>query len=347
VNLRTAVCLASLTLAGTLAAQEPAAAESTPWLSYAGAKSSGSKDLPGNGKHIVLVAAEQEYRSEQAIPMLARMLATHHGFDCTVLFAQKDGMVDPTQKTRPDDKEMFHDIPGIELLAKADLLVLFNRFITLPEEQLAHVIRYLDSGKPIFGIRTANHGFSGPFPYKVNGKQVRFGEDVLGGTFRGHHGGWHSEGTRGIVVEANKDHAILRGVTDVFGPSDVYRTYGEGKSLPESCTALLLGQPLVGLNPTDKPNTEKQALPVAWTNSWTGNTGKTARVFHVTMGSARDYQSEGLRHLTTNAIYWCLQMEEQIDADSNVAIVGDYQPLQSGFHYEKLGVVPHPPHYYK
>jgi hypothetical protein len=342
VNPRLAICLATITLASAVAAQAPEPASSQPWLSYAGAK-----DLPGSGKHIVLVAAEQEYRSEQAMPMLARMLATHHGFDCTVLFAQKDGMVDPTQKTRPDDKEMFHDIPGLELLAKADLLILFHRFITLPEAQLAHVLEYFDSGKPIFGIRTANHGFSGPFPYKVNGKQVRFGEDVLGGSFRGHHGGWHHEATRGIVVDANKDHAILRGVSDVFGPSDVYRTYGEGKSLPASCTALLLGQPLVGLNHDDEPNTKKEALPIAWTNSWTGNLGKTARVFHCTMGSARDYQSEGLRRLSTNAIYWCLGMEELIQADRSVAIVGDYQPLKSGFNYEKLGVVPHPVAYYK
>ena len=340
-------CLAAVLLCAVANAQQPevasdAAKPNPQWLNYAG-----EKDLPGSGKHIVLVAAEQEYRAEQAMPMLARMLAKHHGFDCTVLFAQKNGMVDPTQKTRPDDKEMFHDIPGLEQLDQADLLILFHRFITLPDKQLAPVIRYLDSGKPIFGIRTANHGFSGNFPYKVNGKHVRFGEDVLGGSFREHHGGWHREGTRGIVVAANKDHAILRGVTDVFGPSDVYRTYAKDKSLPANCTALLLGQPLVGLDPNDKPNPDKEALPVAWTTSWTGNGNKTARVFHCTMGSARDYQSEGLRRLSTNAIYWCLQLEDQIDPNRSVAIVGDYQPKKSGFNYEQLGVVPQPVQHYK
>ena len=356
-NLRTAICLAAVTIASAGVAQEHAAPqraasphaapkhpmpESPKWLTY-----SGSKDLPGTGKHVVMVAAEQEYRSEQAMPMMARMLAKHHGFDCTVLFAQKDGKVDPTQKTRPDDPEMFHDIPGLEHLAKADLLILFHRFITLPDEQAAHVIKYLDSGKPIYGIRTANHGFRGDFHYERNGKRVRFGDDVLGGAFRGHHGGWHREATRGVIVPANQDHAILRGVTDVFGPSDVYRTYGKGKSLPKNCTALLLGQPLVGLNPTDAPNSKKEALPIAWTTSWTGNEGKTARVFHVTMGSARDHQSAGYRRLSANAIYWCLGLEDRIDADSCVDIVGDYAPLKSGFNYAKLGVKPQPPHYYK
>jgi len=337
--------VAALTFSATAAAQAHPIPSSKEWLNY-----SGAADLPGSGKLIVLVAAEQEYRAEQSMPMLARMLSKHHGFDCTVLFSQRNGMVDPTQSTPPDKDnkdDKFHNIPGLEHLAEADLLILFNRFMTLPKEQLTRFINYFDSGKPLIGIRTANHGFSGRFPYKVNGKDVRFGDDILGGAFRGHHGGWHRESTRGIVVEANKDHAILRGVTDVWGPSDVYRTYGKDKSLPERCTALLLGQPLTGLKHDDPPNDKKIPLPIAWTTSWTGTTGKTARVFHVTMGSARDYQSEGLRRLTTNASYWCLGMEDQIVADSTVDIVGDYKPLKSGFNYEKLGVAPHPPHYYQ
>jgi hypothetical protein len=342
--IRTAA-LAVLTIACACVAQAHPIPASKQWLNY-----SGGKDLPGSGKLVVLVAAEQEYRSEQSMPMFARMLAKHHGFDCTVLFAQRNGMVDPTQSTPPtkDNKEdKFHNIPGLEHLAKADLLILSNRFMTLSEEQLAHCIDYFDSGKPLLGIRTANHGFSGPFPYKVSDKKVRFGDDILGGSFRGHHGGWHRESTRGIVVDANQDHAILRGVTDVWGPSDVYRTYGKGKSLPERCTALLLGQPLTGLNHDDPPNKKKIPLPIAWTTSWTGTKGKTARVFHVTMGSARDYQSAGLRRLTTNAAYWCLNLEDKIDPKSNVDIVGDYKPLKSGFNYDKLGVIPRPPQHYR
>ena len=119
--------------------------DSPLWLTYAGG------DGPGRGKHIVLVAAEQEYRSEQSMPMLAKILAQRHGFHCTVLFAQKDGLVDPTQKIRWEDKTVQHDIPGLEHLAKADLLILFSRLITLPDAQIRHVVDYLDSGKPILG----------------------------------------------------------------------------------------------------------------------------------------------------------------------------------------------------
>ncbi len=86
---------------------------------------------------------------------------------------------------------------------------------------------------------------------------------------------------------------------------------------------------------------------MAWVKSWTGNKGKAARVFHTTMGSARDYQNAGLRRLTINAVYWCLHLEEQISAESSVAIVGSYEPLASGFNYPKLNVVPRKSSYYK
>jgi type 1 glutamine amidotransferase len=312
------------------------------WLTYHGVTG------PGRGKHIVFVSAEQEYRSEQSLPMLAKILSEKHGFDCTVLFALNDkNEVDPTQKIRWQDKTVTHNVPGLEHLTSADLLILFSRLITLPDEQIQHLVTYIDSGKPIIGIRTANHGFLENFPYLKNGRKVRFGEDVLGGSFRGHHGNWHADSTRGIIIDEMKDHAILMGVKDIWGPSDVYRTYKEGESLPDDCQALVLGQPLLGRSPTDGINPKKEPLPVAWFKHWTCSNGKSARVFHVTMGSAKDYQNPGLRRMTINAAYWCLSMEKQIDAASSVDIIGDYQPLESGFNYEKLKVVPKKPEAYR
>lgn len=316
-------------------------AEEPLWLDRPG------QEGPGQGKRVVLIAADQEYRSEQALPMLARILSEHHGFDTTVLFSVNEaGEVDPTKKIRWEDETVLHDIPGIEQLADADLVILFSRLITLPPKQLQPIYDYLDSGKPLIGIRTANHGFIG-FDYKKNGKPVRFGDDVLGGSFRGHHGRWHADSTRGIPVEENASHPILRGVSDIWGPSDVYRTYPEGTGLPEGCTPLVLGQPLIGRSHDDEINTDLMALPVAWTHTWTGNTGKPARIFHTTMGSARDFQSAGLRRLTLNAAYWCLGIEDEIDPDASVDIIGEYEPLPSGFNYEKLGVVPRPVPYYR
>ncbi len=307
------------------------------WLTYRAGEG------PGEGRHVVLISAEQEYRSEQSLPMLARILAKRHGFHCTVLFAvNEDGLVDPTQKIRWEDETVVHDIPGLQHLASADLLILQSRLITLPDEQIRHVIEYIDSGRPIIGIRTANHGFLENFPYTLEGKTVGFGEDVLGGSFRSHHGNWHADSTRGSPVQSQREHPILRGVADVWGPSDVYRTYDTGGSLPAGCTPLMMGQPLTGRKPDDPPNEEKIPLPIAWTKTWTGSTGQPARVFHVTMGSARDYQSAGLRRMTINAAYWCLGLEDQITPDRSVNYVGPYTPLESGFAYPKLGVIPRP-----
>lgn len=315
---------------------------SDQWLRYPGAAG------PAAGKNVVLIAAEQEYRSEQSMPMLARLLAKEHGFNCTVLFGVNSrGEVDPTMKIRWEDKTVEHNIPGLEHLAEADLVIVFTRLLTLPDEQIGLLIDYLDSGRPVIGIRTANHGFLQNFPYELNGRKVNFGKDVLGGTFLSHHGNWHRDSTRGIIIEEQSDHPILQGVSDVWGPSDVYRTFPEGEQLSQECVALMLGQPLTGRSPDDGPNPNKIPLPIAWTKTWTGSAGKTARVFHVTMGSARDFQSEGLRRLVTNACYWCTHQESKIDPASSVEVLGYYAPLESGFNYEKLGVEPRKPEFYE
>lgn len=323
-----------------LAAEHPVP-ESSLWLTYSGGEG------PGKGRHIILIAAEQEYRSEYSMPMLAKLLSKHHGFDCTVLFSLNSrNEVDPTQKIRWEDKTVSHSIPGLEHLKSCDLLIVFSRLLSLPPEQLQHIYEYLDAGKPVIGIRTANHGFL-DFQYRKDGKRVDFGEQVLGGSFRSHHGRWQQDSTRGMIVKENREHPILRGVQDIWGTSDVYRTYPEGGHLPEGCLPLVDGQPLMGRKSDDAPNPDLIALPVAWVRTWTGNKGLTARVFHVTMGSAQDFKSEGLRRMTVNAAYWCLQMDGQIVGDSCMDIVGDYSPPESGFDYRRLMIVPRLPEFYR
>jgi len=320
------------------------AADEALWLTYPGGEG------PGKGKKIVLIAADQEYRSEQSMPMLAKILSTRHGFDCTVLFAVNEkGEVDPTMPVYPEKGKEFkeHHIPGLEHLASADLVIFFTRLLTLPMSERELIVKYVDSGKPIIALRTANHGFHGPLPYKINGKNVDWGNDVLGGTFRNHHGRWQADSTRGIFVPEKKDHPILTGVQDIWGNSDVYRTYKEGTSLPQGCTALVWGQPLMGRNHDDPPNSKLEPLPVAWVKNWETSTGKSARVFHSTMGSGHDLESAGLRRLIINAAYWCMGMESTINATSSVDIVGEYKPLKSGFNYKEIGVTPKPPSQYK
>ena len=331
--------LLSCSIALALSCGVAQAADNEQWLTYPGA------DGPGKGKRIVLIAADQEYRSEQSMPMMAKILSTHHGFDCTVLFAVNDkGEVDPTMPVYPEKGQPLkeHHIPGLEQLAKADLVIFFARLLTLPMSERELIVKYVDSGKPFLALRTANHGFHASLPYKINGKQVRWGEDVLGGSFMGHHGRWQADSTRGTIVPEQKDHPILIGVSDIWGNSDVYRTYKEGTNLPTNCTALVWGQPLMGRKPDDAPNPKLEPLPVAWFKHWQTSEGKSARVFQSTMGSGTDLENPGLRRLIINATYWGMSMESAIAVTRSVNIVGDYKPLASGFNYAKLGVQPKP-----
>ena len=320
---------------------EGTTAQGDAWLHYSGGEG------PGEGKHIVLIAAEQEYRSEESMPMLARVLSTHHGFDCTVLFSVNGkGEVDPTMPAPFEDKSQRHRIPGLEKLKSADCVIWLSRFMQLADDQKELFHDYFDSGKPLIALRTANHGFWGGKPYTLDGKNVPL-RDLLGGTFQGHHGGWHREATRGVIVEQNQDHPILTGVQNIFGTSDVYRCHNDKFPFPKDCVDLVLGQPLVNLKEDAAANEDKEPLPVAWTKTWRGNQGLESRIFHFTMGSAEDFENEGVRRLTINGVYWGLGLEDAIQAERSVEIVGNYKPKKAGFNYKELGVVPQPVNHYR
>jgi hypothetical protein len=318
-----------LAMAGVL----PARAADNPWVVYEGGAG------PGKGKHVVLVSGDEEYRSEEALPQLARILSRRHGFRCTVLFAidPKDGTINPN----------VSNIPGLEALDRADLLVIFTRFRNLPDEQMKHLVDYIESGRPIVGMRTATHAFNIPKDrtyarYSFNDAKWSggFGRQVLGDTWVNHHGVHGRQSTRGVLAAGAEGHPILRGIRDgdVWGPTDVYEVHLHGP-----CTPLVLGQVLDGMKPTDKPVTGKQndpMMPIAWVKDYTGQAGKMARVFATTMGASTDLQSEGLRRLLVNACYWAVGREEQISPRSDVRLVGKYEPRPFGFGGFKKGVRP-------
>ena len=287
---------------------------------------------PGAGTRIVLVSGDEEYRSEEALPQLARILALHHGFDCTVLFA-----IDPTRGTI--DPNVTTNIPGLEALDSAALMVLFTRFRDLPDSQMKHIVDYVQSGRPIVAMRTATHAFaltSNTYKrYSWNSKEWDggFGRQVLGETWINHHGRHGVESTRALIAPGQERHPILRGIPGgaIWVPTDVYevRLPLPGDSLP-----LLLGAVLEGMHPTDRPVAGKlnePMLPVAWTKTYTGASGHTARIFTTTMGSSQDLLNEPFRRLLVNACYWALGMERRIPARSNVSLVGDYHPTPFKF----------------
>ncbi len=316
------------------------AAADDPWVVYEG------KDGPGKGKHIVLVSGDEEYRSEEALPQLGKILAQHHGFRCTVLFA-----VDPdTGIINPNNQ---NNIPGLEALTTADLMIIFTRFRALPDEQMQQIDAYLRSGRPVIGIRTATHAFQfnprNKWAHYGNGYRGQrkewtggFGRLVLGEKWINHHGSHRHESTYGLIAPGAKKHPIARGISDgdVWGPTDVY---GVRLPLPDDSRPLVLGQvmkrkgeydesdPLYGMRPDDGPPVEGKKnnpmMPIAWTKTYQLPGGKPGRAFTSTIGASTDLVAAGTRRLLVNAAYWCLEMENAIPATgTTVDPVGDYKP---------------------
>jgi type 1 glutamine amidotransferase len=331
-HVRLATAMISMTLfASSVSAQED------PWVVYNGG------DGPGKGKHIVLVSGDEEYRSEEALPQLGKILAKHHGFKCTVLFA-----IDP--KTGEISPNTNNNIPGLEQLKTADLMIIATRFRNLPEAQMQHIVDYLDTGKPVVGLRTATHAFlgmKGKFAKYNNGAGDKsyeggFGRQILGEMWISHHGGHGSQSTRGIIAKGQEENPIVKGIKDgdIWGPTDVY---GVRLPLPKGCVPVVLGQVLVGMKSTDAPLEGKKndpMMPVAWTRELDTGKSNPMRVFATTMGASQDFVAEGSRRMVVNASYWCLGMEKQIADKSNVEMVGDYQPTRFGNNLYKKGVRP-------
>ena len=309
-----------------------------PWLEVAGG------DGPGKGKKVVLVSGDEEYRSEEALPQLAKILARHHGFDCTVVFA-----IDPaTGQINPNTND---NIPGLEKLASADLMVIATRFRNLPDEQMKHVDAFLKAGKPVVAMRTATHAFNIPdgrtyrrysWDFPGEGSTQGFGRQVLGETWISHHGGHGSESTRGLLAPDAKDHPILKGIKDgeIWGPTDVY---GVRLPLPGDSKPLVLGAVLAGMKPDSPPvagEKNEPMMPVAWVKSYQIDGGPKGRSFTTTMGAATDMTAEGPRRMLVNACYWAAGLEAKIPEKSKVDIVGTFEPTPFGFNGAKKGLSP-------
>jgi hypothetical protein len=294
-----------------------------------------SKPGPGKGRHVVLLAGDEEYRSEEALPMLAKILSQRHGFKATVLFSvDPDGTINP-KATR--------SLSNPAALDSADLVIMSLRFRAWPEEDMARFDKLLRAGKPIVALRTSTHAFNGlakggPWESWNYNSDGGFGKRVLGETWVTHWGRHKVEATRGVIEPAQREHPLLRGVSAVFGDTDVYEAYP-----PPDATILVRGIVLQGLTPDSPPATYRKAratdkqeqgvneppMPVVWTRNHKNDSGTTNRIFTSTMGSATDLENEDLRRLLVNAVYWGLGLEVPPRAD--VTYVDEYEPSFYGF----------------
>lgn len=333
-------------------------AEPVNWLTYRG---------QADGPRVVLVSGDEEYRSEEALPMMARILSEKHGFNCTVLFAQdpaRPGVVDPNY---------VKNIPGLVHLEDADLMIIFTRFRALPDDQMAYIQNYLMKGKPVLGIRTATHAFMfqdttiisgfrhyGCFNGQEGDWRGGFGRLVLGEKWINHHGKHKHQSTKGLIAPQAMDHPITQGLStgDVWGSTDVY---GVRLPLPGDSEPIILGQVtnrsgsydeedlFYGMRPTDQElpkmevrengdveyefNANDPMMPIAWTKSYQLPDGIQGRSFTSTIGSSTDLLQEGTRRLLVNASFWLL--DKNVPAKADVEIVGEYEPTKYEFHTDK------------
>jgi len=295
-------------------------------------------DGPGNGRKIVFLVGDEEYRSEEALVQLAKILAVRHGFHCTVLFSldEATGVIDPNAS---------HSLVGAEALDSADAIVMGLRFREYSDETMKHFVDAYLAGKPIVALRTSTHAFkyskdskSKYRDYSYDSKQWPggFGRQVLGETWVTHLGKNHVEATRGLLEPSAKDHPVLQGVGEMLADSGAYVA-----NPPEDATILIRGQVLAGTS-ADSPVLEGEKndplQPVAWTRVHKNAAGKTNRILCTTMGAATDLLDENLRRMLVNGIYWTLN--DKVPAKADVSLVGDYQPSAYSFGGFRKGVRP-------
>lgn len=329
------------------------------WVTYTGTQG------PGLGKTLVLISGDEEYRSEEALPQLAKILAQHHGFTCKVLFSQ-----DPAQPGIIAPNHHFN-IPGLEALETADLMVIFTRFRALPDSQMQYIDAYLNAGKPVIGIRTATHAFryeDSTHAFRHYGNYYQgaqrdweggFGRVVLGEKWISHHGHHKHQSTRGRIPAEAEGHPILSGIGDgeIWGPTDVY---GVRLPLPGDTQPLVLGEvvnrsgeydesdPFYGMKESDRevatsnparesmgnPNTPM--MPVAWIRTYQVPGATPGRAFAATIGSSTDMVNESVRRMYVNAVFHLLDLP--VPEAATVELVGSYAPSAYAFKADSFWV---------
>ncbi|HWG42453.1 MAG TPA: ThuA domain-containing protein [Gemmataceae bacterium] len=222
--------------------------------------------------HLVMLLAEYEYQTNRTLPEFAHK---HLGKDFRV------------STVFGNEKKNANDLPGIEALNDADIVLISMRRRALPEKQMEIVRQFVSRGKPVVGIRTASHAFSlrGSKPPEGCATWEAFDAEVFGGHYTNHHG----VGPKVDIKAAEKaaDHPILQGVhlAELHGNGSLYQV----RPLAKSTTAILIG------SIPDKP-----AEPILWTNA----TKAGGRVVYTSLGHPDDFKEAAFNRLLSNALHW-------------------------------------------
>ncbi len=210
---------------------------------------------------VALVSGSFEYKSDDSLIAFQKHLEANYAVECVRIFAKAE-------------KETA--LVGLESLEKCDVVVFFTRRLQIEGDSLELVKKYVKSGKPIVGIRTASHGFQ---------KWLEMDKDVLGGDYKGHFGAGVAEVK---LIEKVKDHAILKDVKPFKTNGSLYKN----PNVAGDVTVVLQGY--MG----------KETEPVAWTRE-----KDKQRVFYTSLGHPDDFMDENFIRLLVNGLAWATKTE--------------------------------------
>src|SRR6266850_4300686 len=221
-----------------------------------------SSDILGDAKppHVVMALDESEYHAKESMPEFAKAELDKLGLKTTIL--------------QSDDVK---NLPGTEAIVSADVLVLFMRRTTLPDEQFNRFKAYFDQGKPVVAVRTGSHSFQ---------NWLEVDKKVLGVTYDNHFS--NKDGTDVSANPKMLEHPILRGVSplEFHSVASLYKL----NPLMESATPLLFGK-----------SADNPVQPVAVINTYNGS-----RAFYLALGHPDDFKLPQIRKLLVNGILWAL-----------------------------------------
>lgn len=240
----------------------------------------------GKMPHAVIVVGTLHYSPELTMPVFAKELE-RFGFRTTIVMG--DG--NPERKTE-------NVLPGIEALADADVAIFFMRFLNLPDDEWQPIEDYLKSGRPVIGLRTANHSFRYPKDHPQSAWNDGFGRRVLGTPYIVHQ----SSRTKISVVDKHRKHPVMTHVTkkDWESPGTLYLTRLESGAVP-----LVIGtgegKPRLlekSFGPIMVNESESDIVAWAWENEWGG------KVFGTTFGHPGDFAEESFVRMLVNGACW-------------------------------------------
>jgi type 1 glutamine amidotransferase len=211
----------------------------------------------GKKLRVALISGSLEYKSDETLPVLQKYLESTGAIECVRMFRKSDT-----------------DISGLDGLASCDVAVFYTRRLKPESAQLELVKKYINSGKPVVGLRTASHGFQ---------NWLEMDRLVFGGDYKGHFG----SGPKCAVKITAKGHAVLDGVSEFTSVGSLYKNPGVAKD----ATVLLSG------------TIDGGSEPVAWVRERTVD-GAVQRVFYTSLGHPEDFRDSNFLRLVANGLLW-------------------------------------------